>query len=290
MSAWLATARAIHLGSLMIIFGGSAYAALLQQAGLGAPPAKRLRWLFGTAAVFALASGIAWFCMIAGQMSGSWKGALDPATLELTGSATRFGHIFLPRLIGLVALCAVCVVPRRRNGIALPILAGLLLVSLAPVSHAAASDNDSAILGAASDAAHVLAAGWWVGALAALTLMIAGRREDPAALSASLRLFSAWGSFVVGLLVLTGVANALMILPPAAMSLHNLYFTLLLVKVGAALLMMALAALNRWRLAPALQGRGTSSVLNLSRSVGVELVLGLVIVGIVGYLGTMAPH
>jgi putative copper resistance protein D len=76
----------------------------------------------------------------------------------------------------------------------------------------------------------------------------------------------------------------------AAVSLRSSYFDLLLVKVGLAAVMVGLAALNRWHFGPALRNGGESATRNLARSIGGEIGLGMLVVGIVGCLGLMAPH
>jgi putative copper resistance protein D len=95
---------------------------------------------------------------------------------------------------------------------------------------------------------------------------------------------------VVALLVVTGLINAISIVPLSMMSLRNPYYELLLVKVGLATMMIGLAALNRWHFAPALRTGGEKAKQRLSASVGSEIVLGFTIVAIVGLLGLMAPH
>ncbi len=290
MTALLAAARAIHFASLMAIFGGSAYALLLRRAGLGALPPERTRVLLTAAATLAILSGIVWFCLIAGQMSGSWQGSFDPATIGLAATATRFGHIFLVRFAGLAALCSMCALGTRSPGAFLPILAGLLLASLGPVSHAAATGSDIVSIGALSDAAHLLTAGFWLGGLVLLAMLLRRHWADRASLLGALRLFSIWGTPTVAVLVISGLVNVISILPASEMSLRNAYFDLLLVKVGLALVMIGLAALNRWRFGPALRTSGERAVSRLAASIGSEIVLGLAIVSIVGLLGLMSPH
>jgi copper resistance protein D len=290
VTALLAATRAIHFASLMALFGGSAYGSLLRRAGLSEPPLKPERALFTIAASLALVSGIIWFCLIAGQMSGDWRGSMDPGTLQLAASATRFGQIFLGRFVGLVALWFFCIVRTKPHGLGFSVLAGFLLALLAPISHAAAAGGDIAIMGAASDAAHLLTAGFWVGGLMILATLVPRSGGNPRTLLGPLRLFSIWGSFVVALLVLTGLINAISVLPASAMSFRNAYFDLLSVKVGLALAMVALAALNRWQLAPALRNGGSRAVGHLAASISAEVALGLTIVGIAGYLGVTAPH
>jgi putative copper export protein len=99
MMVLLAAARAVHFASLMTIFGGSTYSMLLRRSKFAPPPATATRILFASAAMLALLTAIAWFCLIAGQMSGSWQGSIDPSILELAASETRFGQILLARLI-----------------------------------------------------------------------------------------------------------------------------------------------------------------------------------------------
>ena len=289
MMALLATARGVHIASLMTIFGGSGYATLLRRAGLPEPSAKAMRILFGAAAPLAMASGLLWFCLIAGQMSGSWQASFDPAILKLAASGTRFGQIFLGRSIGLAALLLVCALGRRSDGLGISILAGLLLASLGPISHAAA-DGDVASVGAINDAGHLLAAGFWLGGLVTLAMLVQRYWRDPASLLGALRLFSVWGTPAVAALVITGLTNAISILPLSMMSLRNSYFDLLLVKVGLASVMIGLAALNRWHFAPALRTSGDKAARHLAGSVGLEIVLGFTVVAVAACLGMTSPH
>jgi putative copper resistance protein D len=287
---YLAAARAIHLASLMSIFGASAYVVLLQRADYPRPPERAARALLVSAATLALASGLMWFCLIAGQMSGSWANSTDLPTLELAASSTRFGHIFMTRGAGLAALWLLCAFTRS-NWPTVAVLAGLLLASLGPASHAAAAINgDVAIAGATNDAVHLLMAGFWLGGLMALALTVPQHGADPAELLGPLRIFSQWGTLAVALLVMTGVINAVSILPLSAMALHNSYFRLLCVKVGLALTMIALASLNRWGITPAIRDGRPRAAGHLAGSVGTEIALGMTIVGITGLLGLIAPH
>ena len=289
MIAFLAAARAIHLASLMSIFGASVYGLLLRRADLGEPSIQAMRILLLTAATLALASGILWFCLIAGQMSGSWLNSADLSTLELAGSSTRFGQIFVARVAGLIGLWFMCL-STRVSARAVAILAGLLLASLGPVSHAAAMNGDIAFAGAANDALHLLSAGFWLGGLMVLVLLIPQHWRDPAALLGPLKIFSVWGTLVVALLVATGLINAFSIVPFSPMSLHTSYFGLLSVKVGLALVMIALAALNRWRFAPRLRSGGDEALRSLTASIRAEIVVGIIVVAIASCLGLTSPH
>ena len=290
MNALIAAARAIHFLSLMVIFGGSAFTALLHRANLPAPSLRTERILFSVAALLAIASAALWFCLIAGQMSGNWRGSIDPATLELVASETRFGQIAVVRAVAMAALLAACIGDMTAHRKAVPLLAGLLLVLLAPISHAAAADADIAIAGVTTDAAHLLTAGFWLGGLVILAMLVIHSWADRAALIAALRLFSFWGSLAVAVLVITGVINAVSIVPVSAASLHDAYFNLLVVKVALAGAMIALAVLNRWRFAPALEHGRRGAMRHLTGSIGIEIALGIAVVGIAAFLGLMGPH
>jgi len=290
LTALLAVARAIHFASLMTIFGASTYAVLLRRKGLLGSSQRGMRVLFTTAATLAIVSGISWLCMVAGQMSGRWQDALDPGIIALAATGTRFGHVFLGRLVGMAALWFMCAFGVRSDSLAISILAGLLLASLGPVSHAAAGGSAIASLGAISDAAHLLTGGFWLGGLLVLAMFVKRHWTDRACLLAGLRLFSTWGTAAVIILVITGLANAISILPFATMSLRYSYFDLLLVKVGLASVMAGLAALNRWHFTPAIGTGDEGANRHLARSIRSEIVLGFAVVAIAGLLGLLPPH
>lgn len=290
MIALLAATRAIHFVSLMVIFGGSAFAALLRQAKLNGPPVKMTSILFVCAATIAILSAIVWFCLIAGQMSGNWQGSIDPSTLKLTAFGTRFGRIFVGRGIGLGVLWITCVVRNRADRLTMPILAGLLLASLAPISHAAASGRESPVFGTVNDAVHLLTAGFWLGGLMVLALLKSWLGKCNDGRIGALRLFSFWGSLVVAVLIATGLTNAISILPASDRSLHNPYVDLLLWKIALASVMVFLAAMNRWRFVPSLQRNESRAAGYLALSIRSEIILGMTVVAITGYLGLIAPH
>ena len=290
MIALLAAVRAVHLASLMSIFGASAYSMLLRRAGFREPPVRSTRIFLVVAATLALVSNVAWLSLVAGQMSGSWANSTDPSTLEMAASATRFGRIYVARLAGLAVLWCIIILKTPRPRLT-SIVAGLLLASLAPVSHAAAAaGGEVAILGAANDALHLLTAGFWIGGLTILAMLIPQLWRSPKELLGPLRIFSVWGTLVVVLLVATGLINAASILPAPSMFGESAYFGLLVVKVALASTMIALAALNRWRFAPAIRNERAGSVRNLARSVRLELVIGITVIGIAASLGLVSPH
>jgi putative copper resistance protein D len=254
MILFFATIRAIHFASLMSMFGAGAYLTLLRRRWHLDISATGLRLLFLGGASLAFVTAIVWLCLVAGQMSGDWSQALNPASIGAVASSTRFGQVFLVRLVGLVALWLICFRKGPSQNLLPVVLAALLLGSLGLTSHTAASSGALAAGRAANDAVHLLAGGFWVGGLIVLAMLMRRHRHNGAVLLEPLRLFSDWGMIVVAALVITGLINALSILPVSVGTLRDAYAKVLLAKVALASVMIALAMLNRWGVTPSMRG------------------------------------
>jgi uncharacterized membrane protein len=140
--------------------------------------------------------------------------------------------------------------------------------------------------------AHLLAAGAWLGSLPALALLLGsasgGRGAVPAAACAAvIRRFSVFGIAAVGTLLVTGLVNTLLLTSSLANLSDTEYGRLLLIKIGLFALMVVLASINRWFWTPKLpDGRAIAMVWRHSL---IEMGLGLLIIVIVGILGTLPP-
>jgi copper resistance protein D len=91
----------------------------------------------------------------------------------------------------------------------------------------------------------------------------------------------------VGTLLATGVVNTWALVGNVGAFVETPYGQLLLVKVGLFAVMVGVAAINRLRLAPMLPDANASR--SLQRKALVEFALGLIIIAIVGALGTLPP-
>jgi len=289
MMAFFAAVRAAHFASLMTIFGAGFFLLLLKRHHLIEMPARAARVLFMSAASLALVSAMAWLVLVAGQMSGDWHAAFDPASIQAVAAETEFGRIALARIAGLGLLWLLCLLQNPWPGRAAILLAALLLGALGLTSHAAASSGGFASIRAANDSVHLLAAGFWLGGLIVLAVLVARHHHEPVTLRGPFQLFSAWGTIAVALLILSGVSNAAVILPVKSVSAHSAYAQLLAAKITLALAMIALAVVNRMQLVPALRDGDSMTARFLARSVRAEILLGALVVGIVGYLGLMPP-
>lgn len=148
-----------------------------------------------------------------------------------------------------------------------------------------------------SDSAHLLAAAGWVGALAAFGLMLASASEQAVpVLAHALTGFERVGVVFVAVLMGTGVANYLFVVGPNLDGITGgVYAILLCLKLGAFGLMLGLAALNRSHLTPLLQrslaaGDHRAARQALRRSITLEFGAAVLILGLVAWLGTLAPR
>jgi putative copper resistance protein D len=306
MNALLATARAVHFASVLLIFGELVFALAVAAPLLrteaaraaGAVRDDRCRpcavglWCI----LVSLASWVAWFFCEAALMSGKpFAQALSGDTLKLV-LETRFGRLWVLRLALAVALTASLWVtyrswknPRdKRHLLFAPLLiAGAYLASLAWAGHAAAGEAPQRDIQVSSDLVHLLAAGAWLGALPALLAML--RTASPPTAGQAARRFSVLGIASVSALLLTGIVNAWYLVGDLPGLLGTDYGWLLLAKLALFAAMLVLAATNRFVFTPRLVRGNYVANVELRRSAFIETAAGVAVVGIVGVLGITIP-
>ena len=122
----------------------------------------------------------------------------------------------------------------------------------------------------------LLLVAFWFGALVPLYLV--SNEPSQAYAVAVLRRFSAIAGVLVPLIALAGLAIAYALAPALAV-LRQPYGGLLLAKLGAFAVLMALAGYNRWRLVPAIESGRADAYFRLRHSIAAEALL---IVGVLG--------
>ncbi|MBH5397992.1 copper resistance protein CopC/CopD [Bradyrhizobium sp. CNPSo 4010] len=133
---------------------------------------------------------------------------------------------------------------------------------------------------------HGLCVALWIGALAPLAALLS--KPTPAALAVVKR-FSGVAMPAVGVLALTGLALAIVQLEKASALVETRYGLILSVKLALVLMLLALAALNRFRLTPVLARRGAQII--LKRSILLECMISLAIFAVVaGWRFTPPPR
>ena len=280
LAAGLVATRFVHFSALLLLFGWSLHPLY---AGGGAP-----RRPLAILAALALVSGAAWFLLTAAAMAGAAAAAFDPATLSAVVRQTDFGPLWLARLLIIGLSLAIVTAPMRnpRAAWAPMLAAGLALASLAGTGHARITGGAAGALHVASDAVHLLAAGAWLGGLAAL--IVATRAAFEAEF---LRRFSGMGYVAVAALVATGLVNSWLLVGAPSALVTSAYGRWLGLKLALFAAMAGLAALNRWRLTPALAAdpADARALAELRRNVIAEQLIGLAVVAVVSLLGTLAP-
>ena len=172
-------------------------------------------------------------------------------------------------------------------------------MSLAGVGHSRAEEGMYGMVHVAADAAHLLAAGAWLGGLVPLFLILSSNhqyREAPPAtdyLDQVLMRFSGMGYVAVATLIGTGLVNSWYLVGTVTGLLMTLYGQLLLVKLALFGGMLLLAVINRFWLVPSMTkakaNGGPVLAGRLRAHVIGEQTLGFMVLSIVSILGTIRP-
>ncbi len=299
--------RFIHLLAGVALVGA---AGMLLLAGPSDRPtairweARVLRSIRGLVIV-ALASGVGALLLQTAEFAGRPHAALEPAMLGRALLATHAGIVWLARM-GLLLLLAVFAFMRVHVASKLDWVAGrgellllaggaAALVSFSGHAIAVTPGTAGAVL---NDALHVLATGLWFGGLPPLAMLLhaAGRDggEDARAYAVvAARRFSRLALALVIALVATGVVNAVIEIGSVAGLLGTTHGRLLLGKLALLVPILALAAVNRSRTLPALSGPGEAvgrpAMRRLARSVAIEAVLLVALLGVVAVMTVTPP-
>lgn len=253
-------------------------------------------------AVLGMLLSVYGFLQSAAAMLGVAVEGIDRASVMMLLTETGVGWALLARMavLALLGIAALTPVLRRMAGLALlTLLAAIAVATLAWSSHGAATEGLAGMVHLASDIIHLLAAGAWIGALGAFILIVSRRTQTPETLNAGHRAlagFATAGTIIVGLIIVTGLVNSYVLVGPQNVLglAESDYGRLLLIKLALFAIMLGLAAGNRFRLTPALGrevgGEGSAeAVVRLQRSLWIETALGVLILGLVAWLGTLPP-
>lgn len=308
--------RAVHFAATAVVAGSLIFRAAVAGPVLrsGEAWAELLRRqtlrVACTGLAISVASGVIWLLLQAPSMSGlPFAEAMTPAVLSTVLNETQFGLVSEVRL-ALAVVLAGCLVYDR---LALPRWLGLasaigLIAAIAWTGHGGSTSGPLGIVHLAADLLHLVATAAWLGGLFSLVLLLgAARGTDDASTAlaaAATRRFSTLGIASVGTLFLTGIVNAWFLVGSLDALMATEYGRLLTLKIGLFAVMVAFAAVNRFWLTPRLlrprlltprlqsPADGPArlrSLGRLTRNSRIEIVLGLMIYGIVGVLGTLHP-
>jgi putative copper resistance protein D len=284
--------------NLMVLFGWPLFALYGSRDKASGPSRSQLLSLTLVAVMISVAGILA----MTASMSGVALIDVDRLSIEAMVFETPMGVAWQVRMAALAATAVLAFVRNPVARVAQFAFAAAALASLAWTGHGAAGEATKGLVQLVADIVHLLAAGAWIGALAALGLLVArnaSRLTSAGYISMyhALDGFSNAGTVIVGLLIITGSINTWILVGPAGVGLlgSDPYVQLLALKLALFAVMLGLAATNRFRLTPALSRDLDAGVVPLEalralrRSIAIEAGLAASVLAIVAWLGTLVP-
>ncbi len=300
----LVVARLLHYAAVTTLAGVSFFP--LYAYGFAEPKelSRRRQAVLLAACAIALLSGLLWFVFSVANMSGTLADVADHEVLWTVLNETTFGGVWMARMLlavvilGVIAVCPFWMGMPGRDSVT-AFLAAVLLASLGGTGHAQIEEGWTKIVHIASDAAHLLAAGAWLGGLVPLgyILLDYSRRDGEPIIDVDLVLlrFSSMGYVAVATLIVSGLVNSWFLVGSVSSLLKTLYGQILLGKLALFTAMLALAVANRFWLVPRMietredSGEPAGWLGRLRYHVFGEQLLGLMVLVAVSVLGTMRP-
>jgi copper transport protein len=266
----------LYLG-LFAGVGGAFFASWIGRSALGARVAR-------AALVIGLCSAVASLGLLGVDLLGLSPAALTSLAPWRIAFTTSAGPALLIAMAGM--LVAMIALRRPSNACALSAIAlAAVGLSLATTGHAATAPPE--FLTRPAIFLHGVGVAFWIGALAPLAVLMS---KPSAGALPVLRRFSRVAVPVVAVLAATGVALAVVQLESFAALVGTRYGIILSTKLVLVAALLALAALNRFRLTPAL-ARGRKAAGTLRRSILLECGLALGIFALVaGWHFTPPPR
>jgi putative copper resistance protein D len=205
-------------------------------------------------------------------MGGALDGATDPMILGMVADSP-LGTSAALRLVGLALILAV--LWRARTGLVLALM-GACIASASFALRGHALSEPQMILGVLITL-HILCLAFWVGAFAPLAR--AARRDPPMRAGALAHEFGRRALWAVGLVVLAGVITLGLLGAATPSALSSPYGQMFAVKLVLFVGVLALAAVNKLTLTPALLAAAPHASARLRRSIRVEagLVAGILV-------------
>ena len=223
--------------------------------------------------------------------------------LELTDVVSAFdpglvGNELLSALLVLVGLgvaawsCSTAP-PDRTRGWLLVGGAVVALVGPSLVGHTRAFSPSPLLV--AADVLHLLAGATWLGGLVGLVVSLRALAGREVLAATTLARFSTLAGGLLLAVAATGTFLAWRIVGSWSGLVETRYGWLLLAKVAIALLVAALGGWNRWRTLPAVEraagfGDREAAAAAVTRTVRVEAVLLVVLLGVTGFLVNQSPR
>jgi putative copper resistance protein D len=289
MDPLLIATRALHFAGALSLLGVIGFTVLVAREAAAIKP--KLRLAAQLSAALMLVTAPLWLVSVGKEMSSDTLAfAISSGVAKTALLDTQFGHALCLRVI--LTLCLLPLLARlgenRRLDAFASTIAAASVAAIAWQGHAGAELGRDAAIHLSADAAHLIAAGLWVGALLPLVLLLRAPTGTSGRYEAAKR-FSTLGVACVALLLPSGIVNAHYLVGSVPALIGTAYGQVLLLKLALVLTMLALAAMNRWRFVPRLAGHDNGAARRIVRHTAIEGALGLGVIAIVAALGTMEP-
>jgi copper transport protein len=291
----LGVAQALQYVGLLLAGGLVVFLCWLAGGGLPSRPQRALRVaLRASAALALLAAAVSVPLAGAYQQGLPLEKALSPEAvdLDLVGDDAL---VLLLQAVGLGLALLVCrrAEPRRRARLAATTGAALAVWSPALVGHTRAFEPVPLLV--VTDAVHLAAGAVWLGGLAGLAITLPALAARPREAAALVTRFSVAAAGVLALLAGTGSLMAWRVLGSWGGLVETRYGQLLLVKIGVAVLVVLLAAYNRFWLLPEVRSgpghqHGVTLVREVRTTVLAEAGLLVVLLMVTGFLVNQSPR
>ncbi len=304
LAAAVIALRFLQYSGAMILFGSSLFFlyALPPEGHCAAKSRAWPRCLLACGAALVFSGALLGLVAQSGLLAGSFSEGFKPDNLAAAVTQMNFGASAIVRAAVAAALFffLVFLAPSRLLWMGSAAGGAIISASLAWMGHGAGTEGAAGHFHLLGDIAHVLAASVWIGALVAFVFLLlpdSGDTQSDAALYNALRRFSGIGAAAVAVIVLSGLINSWFLVGPDRLLdfWTTAYGRVLLAKLVAFAGMLGLAALNRYRLTPAL-GQAllpgascAAALLALRRSLFLEMLAALAVLGLVAWLGTLPP-
>ena len=277
--------------TLSVILRSASFIAMFQAAGMvlflamfgrsldaSIAPMRRIAQLSAIAAAVLLAGQ---YTLEAARMADDMAGMLDPSLQMLAMHSAR-SVVLAVRLFGLV-LIAMTIGRRGDIGTTLGVMgAGIVVASFMLTGHTAASPFRWGL--APLLISHVIIVAFWFGALVPLYLVC--RRETPLIAGRVTEEFSKVALWLVPGILVAGFLMGLVLVRHLSEFRSN-YGISLLTKFSGFLFLMVLAALNKWRLGPAIAAGDPQILKVFCRSLAFEYVLIAAVLSITAVMTTL---
>lgn len=240
----------------------------------------RTRGLAGAFAVLGLVATVLAFSLRGANLTGDVSGMTDPEMLALLWS-TPVGTALLLRLAGLSLLIAGLFMGRAGPWVSVP--GGVIAIwSFNHVGHV--SGRDTTLLDAALTV-HLLAVAFWIGVLTPLKRLASSSTTWAMAADVGHR-FGVIASVTVPALIVMGVCMGYQLVGSFPALTGTGYGQALILKALLVGALLGLAAANKLRFIPALRMGDPDAATHLSKSISVEWLIILAVLGTTAALTT----